>query len=507
MRRSALFCPVRREGRTDDFSNNSYYLERMGFIHPLAAGLYTHLPLGFKLFNNVKNVLRRNLHRIVPHSEHEFPALHPRKLWEDSGRLSVFGNSIFCLEDQHGRPHVMAPTHEATAAATARAFITSYKDMPIRISQIQIKYRDEPRPRGGVIRTRQFTMHDLYSFDVDFDAAKIGYDLVKTAYIDTFRDLRLPIHVQAQEDMGAIGGDLSHEYHLETEVGEDQFLRPDGQQVKSLELAHIFMLGTGYSESLDAYFVTPDDRKLPVYMCSFGMGIERTAAAYIERYMKRGDRDAELSWSWQLAPFQIMVIGELNRSLDAYTTLVSAGYDVLIDDRDIRMSVALREGLMFGFPMYVIAGQKTSRGTLEFVCRRAGIRKEIDEGDLLVEVESAKKRLTAVELAEMTGQVIEVDDYEKQIYVRFPDVHALDAVYYDRYEIGQDLIGNFGPTRRPKGQVVRLKFGEYWVRPVVSSSQGGIHAAIHNGISYLAADNSSAATASDIRAAFERTFA
>ena len=155
----------------------------------------------------------------------------------------MFGNSIFQLSDQHERPHVLAPTHEATAAETARAFVTSYRDMPIRISQIQIKYRDEARPRGGVIRTRQFTMHDLYSFDVDSKAARIGYEKVKSAYIQTFRDLRIPIHVQEQADMGAIGGDSSHEFHAAADAGEDNFTRPTGEVVKSLELAHIFMLG------------------------------------------------------------------------------------------------------------------------------------------------------------------------------------------------------------------------------------------------------------------------
>src|SRR5262249_10242583 len=162
----------------------------------------THLPLGYAAIDNLKRVLNRHLAELTNCSFHEFPALHPLSLWERSGRLEKFGDSIYRLKDQRSRSFLMAPTHEVTAADLPAKFIKSYRDLPVRISQIQIKYRDETRPRGGIIRTRQFTMHDAYSFDQGYDEAAVAYELFKEAYIRTFTDIRLPVMVSEQADMG-----------------------------------------------------------------------------------------------------------------------------------------------------------------------------------------------------------------------------------------------------------------------------------------------------------------
>ena len=234
-------------------------------------------------------------------------------------------------------------------------------------------------------------------------------------------------------------------------------------------------------------------------MCSFGLGIERTAAAYVERYLRRGDADEELIWSWNLSPFQLMIIGNFERGLEAYNTLRTHGYDVLIEDRDIRMSTALREGMKFGFPMYLIAGQRTEAGNYEFVCKRAGIHKEIERANLLEEIAAAKARLDAVELAEMAGKVIRIDDSAKQIYVEFPDAYCFSAPFYERFHVCEDLMGNFGRTAESvPAHLQRLRFGDYWVRPVVRSGESGAKFDVHDDVQYLRVGNSVSLTPQDI---------
>ena len=484
MRRSACFIPTRHEAcpAADETSISAEYLERLGYVSPLASGLYTHLPLGFAAFENLKRILNAHLAEIAGCSFHEFPALHPVGLWERSGRLEKFGPSIFRLKDQRGRPFLLAPTHEVTAADTAARFIKSHRDLPVRISQIQTNYRDEVRARGGVIRTRQFTMHDAYSFDRGYDEASVAYELFKEAYIRTFAEIRLPIVLSEQSDMGSIGGDRSHEFHLPTSAGDDTIRDPGGSERRSMEVAHIFMLGTFYSEPMGAYYVAPDGRRLPVYMCSFGMGIERSVAAYVEHYFRAGEKDQVL-WSWALSPFQVMILGSSDSCIAAYGELRKT-WRVLIDDRDIRFGEILAEGFQFGFPIYVVAGPRARPGEVEVHCRRLAVEEKVPVAELPAFVDGLRQKLECVELADCYGRLVSMDDAAKTAIVAFDEPWELSAPLYKPIDVPGDLMGRFGvPPRFGTGK--RLRFGEYWITPIVRAMDSrSLAVASHGAIPY-----------------------
>ena len=487
MRRSGLFAPARQETQpqSDDVSVSATYLERLGYVSPIASGLYTHLPLGFTAFENLKRVLNRNLAELTNCSFHEFPALHPVSLWERSGRLEKFGDSIYRLKDQRNRSFLLAPTHEVTAADMAAKFMKSRRDLPVRVSQIQIKYRNETRPRGGIIRTRQFTMHDAYSFDRGKDEATVAYELFKEAYVRTFADIRLPILISEQADMGSIGGDRSHEFHVPSKAGDDVIRDPGGAERQSLEVAHIFMLGTSYSEPMEAFYVASDGSKLPIYMCSYGMGIERTVAAYVETYFKATEKD-QVKWSWELSPFQIMVLGRTDTAFAAYTELRKQ-MRVLIDDRDIRFGEVLAEGFQFGFPIYLVAGARSTRGEVEVHCRRLSVETKVHVDELADVIEDLRRKLECVELADCYGRCVSIDSASKTAVVAFDAQWKLTAPLYKPLDAPTALMGNFGPSKPLRQGHKRLRFGDYWIIPIVrADSDIPFAAGCQDGIRYVA---------------------
>lgn len=501
MRRSGLFAPVRRSRTALTEASSAEYLVEMGYIAQVGAGLLTHLPLGLAAFNNLRSVLNRHLEELANCSFQEFPALHPRAIWEKGGRLEKFGRGIFQLHDQHDRPMVLAPTHEVTAAELAAEFVRSYKELPIRISQIQIKYRDEARPRGGVIRTRQFTMHDLYSFDTDEAAARIGYDLVKEAYLRTFADIRLPVLAVEQRDTGAIGGDLSHEFQVPARIGDDRVIDPGGTEHPSLEVAHIFMLGTSYSEAAGARYVDAESKSRLVYMCSFGMGIERTVAAYIETYLAPRTRTGEMIWCWALAPFQIMILGTRPEAFETYRMLKGKGYRVLIDDRDIPFRQSMAEGLALGFPIYVVFGERSGPNQAELICRRTGFDEIVDLGALAPPLGEVTQDLEAVELAECWGRVIDLDRGRRSIVVGFREPWMMTAGAFQQMAPGRDLLGRFDESKKGTTEQ-RLLAGPYWVIPVVAGDVTEPVCQLAGDIRYVVVPNNESPDAELIRSIY-----
>lgn len=473
----------------------------MGYIAQVGAGLLTHLPLGLAAFNNLKSVLNRHLEELTNTSFHEFPALHPRSIWEKGGRLEKFGNGIFQLHDQHKRPMVLAPTHEVTAAELAAEFVRSYKELPIRISQVQIKYRGEARPRAGVIRTRQFTMHDLYSFDVDEAAARIGYDLVKEAYLRTFSEIRLPVLAVEQRDTGAIGGDLSHEFQVPAKIRDDRVMDPSGTEHASLEVAHIFMLGTSYSEAAGARYTDAAGKSRPIYMCSFGMGVERTVAAYIETYLKLRTRTGEMIWCWALAPFQIMILGARPEAFELYRLLKGNGYRVLINDRDVSSRQSMAEGLAFGFPMYIIFGEKSGPNQAELICHRTGFDEVVYLGALVPALNELAFDVEAVELAECWGRVIDLDRSRQSIIVGFHEPWMMTAGALQQMAIGGDLLGRFGESKRHNTEQ-RLRAGHYWVLPVIAGDVAEPERQLAGDIRYVAVPKNHCPTPDLIRSIY-----
>jgi len=500
MLRSSLFAPTQRSGKNDEKSHSAYYFRKMGYTASIGSGLYTHLPLGHILFNNVKAILNKELEELAQCSFHEFPGIAPEALWEESGRLELFGKSIFKYSDQHGKKMLLAPTHEVTAAATAAKLIRSHKELPIRISQIQNKFRDETRPRAGVIRSRQFQMHDLYSFDTDKDAARLGYEKVKKAYENTFRKLRIPVIPIEQTDMGAIGGDGSHEFHCAASVGDDTVMDYDGNSQSSLELAHIFMLGTGYSEAMGAYYVDKKNKKVPIYMCSFGMGIERTAAAYIERNIQRGNDAQELTWSWHLSPFQIMFLGDTPACYEAYTKQKANGSRCMLDDRDVGFGQKLAQGFQMGFPLYIIQGPRDPSDKLQLICRPLDLDISVSIHDLDSVLSSTINKLHSQELVNCYGTALGIDENAQSIFGRFGSIAALKASIDCEYNVTSSRMGNFNSP--PAKKETRGKCGSYWLKPIVDMEIGAPKTQNLNGLKYLAWPKGKETDIKSIRSSF-----
>jgi prolyl-tRNA synthetase len=483
MRRSNYFMPMRRQRAARAGNKSGDYFEQMGMIAKVGAGIYTHLPAAFHLFRNVKATLNKHLLK-AGCSEHQFPAIHPLNIWQESGRFETFGDIMFVFSDQHNKDMCLAPTHEILAALTAKQFIRSYRDLPVRISQIQTKFRDETRPRGGLMRTREFTMHDLYSFDTGFEAGNISYALMREAYERTFVDLRVPFVVKQQDDMGSIGGLMSHEFHVLAEAGEDNYRNPEsGHESKSIEVAHIFMLGNQYTKSVNARYTDQDGSSKDIFMCSFGLGIERTVAAYLERYLEDGK---DLLWSWSLAPYKVMILGvEHPPADDLYEKLNAAGYETMIDDRkDVPFNQQLKEGLMMGFPIYLILGRKfATEEKVEVKSPLLGTTMYLDIDEVLPHVEALRNEIKDVELIRMTFDILKIDRSSKKVYVNLKSFSQLDNSFCHKVECGTDLLGNFGQRKQLHGSNW-LKAGQYWVVPIMQHSNGEKQIKCHNDVSY-----------------------
>ena len=482
MKRSNFFLPMRREKAVGEPSKSGEYFERMGMVAKVGAGIYTHLPGAYKLFQNVRATLNSHLLK-AGCSEHQFPAIQPLNIWKESGRFETFGNIMFSFRDQHDKDVCLAPTHEVLAALTAKQFIRSYRDMPVRISQIQTKFRDETRPRGGLMRTREFTMHDLYSFDTGLETAEVSYELIRKAYEQTLLDLRVPSVVKEQADMGSIGGVKSHEFHVIADAGEDVYI-DDGRELKSIEIAHIFMLGDQYTKPFKACYVDRDGSSKEVFMCSFGMGIERTVAAYLEHYL---EDDRDLLWSWALAPYKVMIIGGQHReAMDLYEQLNAAGYEVMIDDRsNVPLNQQLKEGLLMGLPVYVIFGRQfEAEGMVEVKSQLLQSSTYLDPDAVLQHVKGLHSEIRDVELVRMSFDILRVDRLSRKVYVGLREPSQLDHSFCQKVETGTDLLGNFGNRKKLRGRM-HLKAGQYWIAPVMQHDSSETQVRSYHEVPYV----------------------
>ena len=223
MRLSRLFGKTLREDPADAETASHRLLVRAGLIAPLAAGVYSVLPLGWRAINKVERIIREEMDR-AGGQELRMPVIQPAELWEESGRKAAFGDNLFTLEDRRGRPMVLGPTHEEVITLLVRQNVASYRDLPQMLYQIQTKFRDEPRPRGGLLRVREFDMKDLYSFDANEDGLEESYQKMLRAYANIFDRCALP-SLRVEADSGAIGGKDSHEFILEAESGEDHIIK------------------------------------------------------------------------------------------------------------------------------------------------------------------------------------------------------------------------------------------------------------------------------------------
>ena len=421
MRRSRYFLPTLKENPAEAQVVSHRLMLRAGMIRQSSAGIYSWLPLGHRVLRKIEQVVREEMDA-AGCQEILMPAVQPAELWQESGRYEDYGREMLRFADRHDRPMLFGPTHEEVVTDIFRQTVRSYRDLPRNLYQIQWKFRDELRPRFGIMRGREFYMKDNYSFDLDRAGAVRSYNRMFVAYLRTFARLGLtPIPMRAES--GAIGGELSHEFIVLADTGEsavycdrawldadplatgidyesdlqpivDEWTRlyaatddkhdaascpvPAARlhEGRGIEVGHIFYFGTKYSQAMGATVADPDGAEVPVEMGSYGIGVSRLAGAIIEA---RHD-DAGIVWPGIVAPFAVGLINlragdaACDGACDAlYARLVEAGVEVLYDDRDERAGVKFAEMELIGLPWQVAVGPRgVASGTAELKARAGG---------------------------------------------------------------------------------------------------------------------------------------
>ncbi len=428
MRLSKFFLPTLKETPAEAQIVSHRLMLRAGMIRQESAGIYSWLPLGLRVLKNIEIIIREE-QDAAGAQEILMPTIQPADLWRESGRYDDYGKEMLRIEDRHGRDLLYGPTNEEMVTAILKDYIKSYRELPVNLYHIQWKFRDEVRPRFGVMRGREFLMKDAYSFDLDLEGAKKSYDNMFAAYLRTFARMGLKA-VPVRADPGAIGGDMSHEFHILAETGESAIFydaaydemtldsdNPDVaalqsiyaaeeelhdpktcpvaadrlKQARGIEVGHIFFFGTKYSASMGLVVDGPGGERITPEMGSYGIGVSRLPAAIIEA----SHDENGIIWSDSVAPF---AVGLVNLKVsdeacvcqcdDIYDRLRAAGIEVLYDDRDERPGAKFADMDLIGLPWQLVVGPRgLDAGTVELKRREGGEKEELS-------LESALEKLT-----------------------------------------------------------------------------------------------------------------
>ncbi len=440
MRLSRYFLPLLRETPKEAEIVSHRLMLRAGMMRQEAAGIYAFLPLGFRVLQKISAVVREEQNRSGA-IEMLMPTIQSADLWRESGRYDDYGKEMLRIKDRHERDVLYGPTNEEMVTDIFRAYVRSYKDLPLNLYHIQWKFRDEVRPRFGLMRGREFLMKDAYSFDVDQAGARHSYNKMFVAYLRTFQRLGLK-SIPMVADTGPIGGNLSHEFIILASTGESEVFchkdyldfavpgadvdfdnvgelqgivdkwtslyaatsekhdtaafaaLPADKQVsaRGIEVGHIFYFGTKYSAPMKAVVAGPDGVEKPVHMGSYGIGPSRLVAAIIEA----SHDDAGIIWPEPVAPFRVALLNLKQGSADTdaacerlYAALTGRGIDVLYHDLDERPGAKFATADLIGLPWQIMVGPRSlAEGKVEVKRRADGSRE-------LLSPEDAVARLTA----------------------------------------------------------------------------------------------------------------
>ena len=408
MRASRFYISTLKEAPAEAELISHKLMIRAGLIRRLGSGLYSWMPMGLKILRKIESIIRLKMNKSGA-IELLMPAIQPAELWEESGRWDVFGPQMLKIKDRHDRLFCFGPTHEEVITDIVRTEINSYKQLPINFYQIQTKFRDEIRPRFGVMRAREFLMKDSYSFHTDIDCLKNTYEDMYKTYSEIFEAIGLNFRA-VQADNGAIGGDGSHEFHVLADSGEDELVyseetdfaansevakdHPDRDKFKTcrgIEVGHIFQLGTKYSEAMKAEFIDESGKPKPLLMGCYGIGVSRIVAAAIEQ----GHDEKGIIFPSSIAPFEVILtpIGYnksegVKKSTDSiYNELLGLGFDVLLDDRGLRPGVMFSEAELLGIPHRITISDKTIEA------KKVEYKKRETQESELIDLKSLEKYL------------------------------------------------------------------------------------------------------------------
>ena len=435
MRLSRYFLPILKENPREAEIVSHRLMLRAGMIRQQGQGSFTMLPLGKRVLDKVCAIIREEQNRAGA-LEILMPTIQSAELWRESGRYDAYGKEMLRIKDRQDRELLYGPTNEEMVTEVFRSYVKSYKDLPLNLYHIQWKFRDEVRPRFGVMRGREFLMKDAYTFDLNYEGAKAAYYRMFVSYLRTFTRMGLKA-IPMRADTGPIGGDLSHEFIILAETGESQvfchkdFLSltvpsenvnyendteiagivqewttpyaatdemhdeaawdkiSDGERLsaRGIEVGHIFHFGDKYSKPMGAKVQGPDGKEHNVSMGSYGIGPTRLIAAIIEA----SHDDAGIIWPESVAPFDIALINmkvgdaDCDRACDElYAALTAAGKDVLYDDTDQRPGGKFATADLIGLPWQVIVGPRgVAAGVVEIKNRKSGERETVPQATAL----------------------------------------------------------------------------------------------------------------------------
>ena len=389
---SKVFLPTLKDTPQDAEVISHQLMLRAGMIRKVTSGIYTWLPLGLRVLKKIENIVREEMDASGA-QEVLMPMVQPRELWEETQRWKKMGPELLRIQDRHNRDFCLGPTHEEVITDLVRNNVKSYKELPLNLYQIQTKFRDEVRPRYGVMRGREFLMKDSYSFNINEESLNESYLVMKETYKNIIGKLGLEYKI-VKADSGSIGGDKSEEFHVLAENGEDTIAvsnssefaintelllnegedinslqgkpSPDGEGIieikKGIEIGHIFQLGKIYAESMNANVLDNNGKSQTLYMGCYGIGISRLVAAAIEQ----NHNEKGILWPEAIAPYEVNIIAigfdkdeRISKaSIDLYNKLLSMGYEVIVDDRSDGFGTKMKDAELVGFPINIIIGKQ-----------------------------------------------------------------------------------------------------------------------------------------------------
>ena len=413
---SKLFIPITKDIPSEAKIKSHQLMLRTGMIRQASAGIYSWLPLGFKVMKKIEKIIREEQNNVGA-QEMLMPTIQSADIWKESGRYEDYGEEMLRISDRQKREMLYGPTNEEQITEIFRTGVKSYKLLPQIFYHIQWKFRDELRPRFGVMRCREFYMKDAYSFDLNEQDAESSYNKMFFSYLKTFKRLGLK-SIPMKAETGPIGGDLSHEFIILAETGESKIyadkrifdipienynneknslkkmrndfsefyavtdekfksedfnnlVKKDNQlQTKGIEVGHIFYFGDKYSKPMNCSVDNKDGKKTFVKMGSYGIGVSRLVAAIIEAKFS----NERMKWPREVSPFDVVIIPAINKNDNSniekaknlYKSLIDSGVDVLLDDIEENISNKFKKHDLIGIPYQIIVGSKTTKDEFEF---------------------------------------------------------------------------------------------------------------------------------------------
>ena len=433
---SKLFIPITKDLPAEAKIKSHQLMLRTGMIKQSSAGIYSWLPLGYKVMKKIEQIVREEQNSIGA-QEMLMPTIQSSEIWKESGRYDDYGEEMLRIKDRQGREMLYGPTNEELITDVFRSSVKSYKSLPQLLYHIQWKFRDEIRPRFGVMRCKEFYMKDAYSFDLTDEEAKKSYNKMFYSYLKTFSRLDLKA-IPMAADTGPIGGDLSHEFVILAETGESQIyadkkifeidlnqykfdetslkkmredysniyavtdekykkdefntnVKKENQMItKGIEVGHIFYFGDKYSRPMNCLIDDKDGKKTSVKMGSYGIGVSRLVGAIIEAKYK----DNVMKWPKSISPFDVVIIPSISKNNKEnlvkaekiYFELKKQNIDVLLDDVDENMSNKFKKHELIGVPFQIIIGSKSEGDSFEF--------KELNSKSEILSFAKIKSKLT-----------------------------------------------------------------------------------------------------------------